>query len=841
VEADQPIILYCHLLTRFGTESWMPLAVESWGTDYVVSARPGEICNDVSPGGEFDYNKQSKMAPSEILIVSAYDDTHVTIQAKGRLLGTPNLTDVVLQAGQVYQVQSYVDTSVYADRQVDLGGSRVIATKPVGVISGNTRSQVLYFQEGLGQNIFKNMLLEWLTPTDQDGTEFVYLPTWDEQRPTGAPGEDLSAKRKGEYVRIYATTDGVMTGYSLDNNIGRTDFSITGAGSFREEFIGTPEARYYRTDKPAEAMMNATAIVKYNGTTQGFGGYIGAQFDGWAAYMVELIPRHRWVDYAPYYASAEPAGMKHYINVVTDTAHQNDIYMENGSRFLFNRGRINGTDLIWGTMVVTTSQDHWLEGRNGALFSGHVYGLYKGHEEYRPGGARKSDDGDSQSAGASGEDDGQPLHPSEYEEFMAVSYGYPLISEHLMDGPADQLRLESSTDCSVTTTRISVVNAKASGLRSIHLDSAVNARIVSTVPDAITAETAATITVAPLRPDQDAHGVIVVDDRTGHVTRIPYSYFAERLDSDPVSGSRDFGFVRAGMSATRTVTFTNPLSRAITLNGLSLRDGGRGFMILSTDPASLPSALPAGGSFTVTVQAVPALDRHIYIDSLLVTLGCTTVGIELKVESVGPRIEVSDVGFGIIDPAMAGTREMKVCNIGTGELGFTQGPGGDFLEWLRTSEFTVAAAELEKLRMAKIGADGCITIAVGFHATTEGNYRDSAQLFANVDNPKDWSIWTAEVRTISVVPGSTDAARSLTVQPNPVTGTTTFRLRMEHAGTVRLLIVDADGREVGAVDRMLPAGEQSLLWDASGLPAGVYFYRLIDGVSVASGSVVVVR
>jgi hypothetical protein len=319
-------------------------------------------------------------------------------------------------------VQSYVDTSVYADLQADLGGSYVFATKPIGVISGNTRSQVLYFQEGLGQNIFKNMLIEWLAPVEQHGKEFVYMPTWDARRPTGAPGEDLSSKRKGEMVRIYGTSTGITKGYSLDNNIGRTDFTVAGRGKFREDFIGTPEARYYKTDKPAQAMMNSTAIVKYNGTTQGFGGYIGAQFDGYGAYMVEMTPREQWVDFAPYYSSGQPAGMEHFINVVTDTLHQFDVFQENGSRFSFNRGVNNGTDLVWGTMSVTTSKDHFLEGRNGAKFYGFVYGIYKGHEEYRPGRAKKDDDGSHiQAARSGGGDDGEQLHPSEYEEYLAVA------------------------------------------------------------------------------------------------------------------------------------------------------------------------------------------------------------------------------------------------------------------------------------------------------------------------------------------------------------------------------------------------------------------------------------
>jgi hypothetical protein len=42
-----------------------------------------------------------------------------------------------------------------------------------------------------------------------------------------------------------------------------------------------------------------------------------------------------------------------------------------------------------------------------------------------------------------------------------------------------------------------------------------------------------------------------------------------------------------------------------------------------------------------------------------------------------------------------------------------------------------------------------------------------------------------------------------------------------------LKIYDVNGREVAVVmDEKLPAGEHRVSYDASGLPAGIYFYRL---------------
>ena len=42
-----------------------------------------------------------------------------------------------------------------------------------------------------------------------------------------------------------------------------------------------------------------------------------------------------------------------------------------------------------------------------------------------------------------------------------------------------------------------------------------------------------------------------------------------------------------------------------------------------------------------------------------------------------------------------------------------------------------------------------------------------------------------------------------------------------------LKVYNAQGQEVATViDEKLPAGERTVRWDASGLPAGVYYYRL---------------
>lgn len=73
--------------------------------------------------------------------------------------------------------------------------------------------------------------------------------------------------------------------------------------------------------------------------------------------------------------------------------------------------------------------------------------------------------------------------------------------------------------------------------------------------------------------------------------------------------------------------------------------------------------------------------------------------------------------------------------------------------------------------------------------------------------------------------------------PNPFNPTTNFELRIPNFGFVRLTIYDVLGREIAAlVNEELKPGTYTIRWDASELPSGVYFYRL-----VATGYVVTKR
>jgi len=76
--------------------------------------------------------------------------------------------------------------------------------------------------------------------------------------------------------------------------------------------------------------------------------------------------------------------------------------------------------------------------------------------------------------------------------------------------------------------------------------------------------------------------------------------------------------------------------------------------------------------------------------------------------------------------------------------------------------------------------------------------------------------------------------------PNPTHGSLQFAVRSSQDEHVTLKIYDSQGREVAVVlDKALSTGEQTIHWNAEGLPAGIYFYRLTtDDYRLTTGKLV---
>jgi hypothetical protein len=78
--------------------------------------------------------------------------------------------------------------------------------------------------------------------------------------------------------------------------------------------------------------------------------------------------------------------------------------------------------------------------------------------------------------------------------------------------------------------------------------------------------------------------------------------------------------------------------------------------------------------------------------------------------------------------------------------------------------------------------------------------------------------------------------------PNPFNPTTTITFALPVKSFVSLKIFDALGREVETLlAEELSVGTYSKQWDASGLPSGVYFYRLQAGSFMETKKLLLLR
>ncbi|HVZ39463.1 MAG TPA: hypothetical protein VHI13_09310, partial [Candidatus Kapabacteria bacterium] len=321
VQADDPIVLYCYMATAQSVEAWTPAPVVSWGTSYRSASIQGGTVQDIGVAGTVEIPSTPKGAPAEILVIAAYDSTVVYLEPPDSVafVGNRQPMVVVLNAGQAFQVQSRVTVVARDTVQEDIAGTRITATQPIGVISGNTRTQTepdsVIGGPGIKGNIYRAPLFEWLSPAEEYGKRFVYLPTWDSHR----SGIGSGAERLREHVRIYNDGRTTLTGrYLTPNGLTSVPFTVAAGSSLLVNVVDNAALQFI-TDAPAQAMMHSSAVVNFEGSTPCYGGVPCTDWSGWAPYMVEMTPREQWTSFAPYYAPTNPGNMQHYIDVVTDT------------------------------------------------------------------------------------------------------------------------------------------------------------------------------------------------------------------------------------------------------------------------------------------------------------------------------------------------------------------------------------------------------------------------------------------------------------------------------------------------------------------------------------------
>jgi hypothetical protein len=161
----------------------------------------------------------------------------------------------------------------------------------------------------------------------------------------------------------------------------------------------------------------------------------------------------------------------------------------------------------------------------------------------------------------------------------------------------------------------------------------------------------------------------------------------------------------------------------------------------------------------------------------------------------------------------------------------------------RAGHFAYVADEFFGLRQYD-AFNPAAPVLIGSFATSDRALDVAAQgrLVAVADGEGGVMIFEGPERT-STDPGTVPAAFRLEgAYPNPLSQRAEIRYTLATSTEVRLEVFDVLGRRVALLaDGRQPAGAHRAAFDASGLPAGVYVYRLASAGAVATGRLVVNR
>lgn len=765
VSADHPISLDCYYITIFGSEAFTPLPVEHWGTEYYAMMLQDQYLANIISQEE---NTSTTGAPSELLVLASKNGTQVTIDATDLVSGPISRT-VTLNAGDAYMVQSSIRT-IFPLK--DLCGTRITATEPIGVISGDSRTEGAPSADSTKLptgNTDRNSAIEWMAPVELHGTTFVYRPLM-----------PIAEEKTNEVIRVVATAPGTTT---VTRSNGGTPILLN-QGAFAEyrtrDVRGSkgPGAFAISTDRPAEAMLVTGTYALLTDST-------GEAAQTWAPAMTELPPHERWGSFARFHATLYPTFLHHYLSVVADSGTR--VWLD-GGEIAFDPAVVAGT-MFRQVRLEISAGDHLLRSIGGS-FSAIAYGEIYGSEAFRPLKAEPIPTGSGvaarvalpvESSGEKG-DGGELLHRTVYQEFLGITYAAPAPSQPTPEAPPDSLAVTSTEGCDSTVILVERIGAD---WRSAPIDLLLPAD--STNVEAIVAESVIDgvvvryrIILRPRDPARDAAGAITFDDLRGGTRTIPYSYRVQSLAAVP-SPVTLTGVIARRVLPT-TITITNVQSFPVTITALSLAGGASGFSLPGTAP--LPITLAPGAGTTITLNFRGAQWGTAYADTLLLESDCRGLRVPLSAatEEAGlrPLPEISGYDW-----------HQRLAGSTNDTLSFVTNSGGtpyDVKEILLADDasgaFNLVAPDWHAIGRVSNGDSG--RVGIRFSPTLERVYVGRIMLVTTDGDTAD-----AELRGIGVLPHV--SARDVTVDSLCLDRMLDTMIVLENSGGAALVI---DGVEI---------------------------------------------
>ncbi len=609
VTSDRPISIICWFYSPNGSEAFVPLPVSAWGKEYFAMTLRNGLYFHAGNRGDLEENIYPDYAPSQIVLIAAENGTDVTINAT---TPTRRFTDTTirLDRGDVYLIESHDPWTTTDTLSRDLSGTRITSSRPIGVMSGNTRSSGgfggIYITLPTG-NTLTNTLIEWLTPSPSTGNTFVYRPIF-----------TRSNERTQELIRLYATAPGttsvavsngfpvktIQQGQFLQYSFCADPALALPAGAFSAPFA-------LRTDKPAAAMVVTASLSELGGLLPDS----SSSYLTWSPAMSRVVPREEWITYGRFHAPTAPMWMEHSVAIVADSGAT--VWVDT-TMVAFELTPVPGTPFVHA-LVNVSSGDHAIRS-SGGRFGAVASGIIRGSEEFRPVENRK-------------EGDATILHPSYYIQVMSNSYAYPVLGLDESEAPIDSIELDIVERCdSIVVVLRRVGEPWLMGpIRTEILPDSVNADVTIESDFQGGVPVGYRIRFAAVDPDASASAHLRITGSSGRIWDIPLSRPAPSIAISPLPIA--LLDVPVGVEKSLDLTLTNQRSFVVTVLNARLLGGVPQFSLRGI--GTLPKPLLPSQSVPVTVAFIGTTKNTSYADSLLIETTCGAFVVPVR-GRVGP-------------------------------------------------------------------------------------------------------------------------------------------------------------------------------------------------------------
>ncbi len=775
VTAGAPIVLYGVTRYRFTSDGFLGLPVSALGTDYIVSSYAD--MSSIYPG---------QSLPSEATVCAAFDDTRVEFTLGGnpatQTPGGMNPGDTetyTLNRGDVLALSSIGPGA-------DLSGSRLIASKPVAVLSANYCANVPL------ETRWCDYIVGMEKPTNSWSKEYQVTP--------------FHGRLANSWIKVFASEPNT-TVYRNGDVFGviQEAGGLEGVGHLHAQVAeGEPGAFTISADKPI-------SVTQYNP---------GQELDNVKAdpYKIELTPVAQYLKEIWFNTPGILGGLgfdNNFVNVVYELDGNNQIPVE------LELGQVVDGNIEWNPVKELFGE---------AI--GHTFPLSANGKRYASKALELPGDGVYVIRSLT------PFTAYSYGSSPFDTYGFAtgnrLADLQTDDDDAPIAVFDKGPDGSISgSVSDPGGDTKRSNLAAVHLIPSASENYRLVVNDFVPGQSdKAEWSLQIIDAGQKARALLAFVDRRGNSSTLAIGHNVIKM----AVSDYDLRYeVKKGQRLERTIRIINESDEdKLVLTRLELEDGSAGFRIDS--PPTLPLTLDAfsseGSSHYLDLQlSFLAENSGSYSDRLGIgSEDSFEYYTELSGIAQAAKIATADLDFGTLQVGDSQQLIAVLRNSGPVPLEISS------LQLPSNPAFRVLVPERLQQLPTLVEVGETIDIEVEFAPQIPGAYQDAIVFNSDAENGDN---------TIALdgdgVPGSPTSVGELggpisflgAVVPNPVRDFARIDYQLRTPGNLFVRILSLRGDVVKTLSSgYRPAGTGTLRLSLVELPAGLYYYQLeINGTT----------